>query len=169
MTRVGETPRGLLLIGVLKLLKGLALLLLGVGLLSLLHRDAANAVRHWIEFFRLDTHARLIEELLAKVAGINHQTMRRLGVGTLLYAAVFGVEGVGLVLGKGWAEYMTTGVTVSFLPIEVYELVVHPSGMKALVTLINIAVVIYLVLEIRRRRRANEHLRTEPRTAPSAN
>ncbi len=93
--------------------------------------------------------------------------MRRLGVGTLVYAAVFGIEGVGLLLGKSWAEYMTTGVTISFLPIEAYELIVHPSGTKALVTLINVAVVIYLVLEIRRRR-ANEHLRAETRTAPSS-
>ena len=162
-----ETPRGLLLIGALKLLKGLSLLVLGIGLLSLLHRDAAEAVRNWIGFFRLDVHARLIEKLLAKIAGINHQTMRRLGVGTLVYAAVFGIEGVGLLFGKAWAEYMTTGVTVSFLPLEVYELIKHPSGTKVLVTLINVAVVIYLVLEIRRRR-ANEHLRAGAQTAPSS-
>ncbi|MEI9939524.1 MAG: DUF2127 domain-containing protein [Pseudomonadota bacterium] len=161
-----ETRRGLLLIGALKLLKGLALLVLGVGLLSLLHRDAAEAVRQAIEFARFDTHARLVEELLAKVAGISHKTMRRLGVGTLIYAAVFGIEGLGLLLGKVWAEYMTAGVTISFLPIEAYELIAHPSATKALVTLVNVAVVVYLVLEIRRRR-ANEHLRAETGTAAS--
>ena len=95
-----ETPRGLLLIGVLKVLKALALLVVGVGLLSMLHRDVAQAVRHWIEFFRLDSHARLIDELLAKVAGISHRTMRRLGVGTLLYATVFGIGGT-LLMGIG--------------------------------------------------------------------
>lgn len=147
-----ETHRGLLLIGVLKLLKALALFVVGVGLLSLLHRDAAAAVRHWIGFFRLDVHARLIEELIAKVAGVDQHTMRRLGIGTLSYASVFAVEGVGLLLQKAWAEYMTTGVTISFLPIEIYELVAHPSITKALVMLINVAVVIYLVFEIRRRR-----------------
>jgi len=162
-----ETPRGLLLIGVLKVLKALALLVVGVGLLSMLHRDVAQAVRHWIEFFRLDSHARLIDELLAKVAGISHRTMRRLGVGTLLYATVFGIEGIGLLFGKTWAEYMTAGVTVSFLPIEVYELSAHPSATKALVTLINLAVVIYLVMEIRRRRE-NAQLRVETRGAPSS-
>jgi uncharacterized membrane protein (DUF2068 family) len=161
-----ETHRGLLLIGALKLLKALALFIVGVGLLSLLHRDAADVVRHWIGFFRLDVHAHLLERLLAKIAGINHHTMRRLGVGTLLYATVFAVEGVGLLLQKTWAEYMTAGVTISFLPIEVYELIVHPSAMKALVTLLNVAVVIYLVFEIRRRR-TNQHLRAETRVAHS--
>jgi len=117
-------------------------------------------LRHWIEFFRLDVHTRLIEDLLAKVAGINARTMRRLGIGTLGYAAVFAVEGIGLLRGKTWAEYMTAAVTISFLPIELYELIVHPSAMKLLLTLINLAVVIYLVFEIRRRRTI-EQLRAE--------
>ncbi|HYQ03242.1 MAG TPA: DUF2127 domain-containing protein [Polyangiaceae bacterium] len=157
-----ETHRGLQLIGVLKLLKAASLFVVGVGLLSLIHRDAAEAVRRWITFFRLDAHTHLIDELIAKVAGINPQTMRRLGIGTLGYASVFAIEGVGLLLAKTWAEYMTTGVTISFLPIEVYELIGHPSAAKALVMLINVAVVIYLVLEIRRRR-ASEQLRAESR------
>ena len=161
-----ETHRGLQLIGALKLLKALSLFLVGVGLLSLIHRNAAVAVRHWIAFFRLDVHARLLDELIAKVAGINPHTLRRLGIGTLGYGAVFGVEGVGLLLQKPWAEYMTTGVTISFLPIEIYELIVHPSAAKAAVMLINVAVVVYLVLEIRRRR-ISQQLRGETRPAAS--
>jgi len=158
---------GLLLIGALKLLKSLALFVVSVGMLSLLHRDAAEAVRQWVEFFRLDVHARLIERLLAKVAGIDHQTMRRLSVGTLLYATVFAIEGVGLLMAKTWAEYLTTGVTISFLPIELYEFVEHPSATKAIVTLINVAVVAYLVREIRGRR-AIEQLRAETQSSPSS-
>ncbi len=147
-----ESRRGLQAIGVLKLLKALGLLVLGIGVLSLQHRDAEGTVRQWIEFLRVDSHGRLVDHLLEKVAGISPRTLHRLGVGTLLYAAVFATEGVGLLLAKPWAEYMTTIVTLSFLPIEVYELIKHPSVVKALVLLINLAVVIYLVLEIRRRR-----------------
>jgi len=147
-----ESRRGLLLIGVMKLLKAAGLVVLGVGVLSLLHRDAEETIRHWAEFLRVDTHARLVDHALEKVGGISPRTMRRLGVGTLLYAAVFGTEGVGLLLAKPWAEYMTTGVTTSFLPLEVYEFCVHRSAVKAIVIVINIAVVVYLVLEIRRRR-----------------
>ena len=161
-----ERHRGLLLIGALKLLKALALFLVGVGLLSLLHRDAAAVVRHLVEAFGLDVHAHSIERLLAKVAGINPHTMRRLGIGTLLYAAVFAVEGTGLLLHKTWAEYLTATVTFSLLPIEVYELISHPSVLKTLLTLINVAVVIYLALQIRRRR-TFEHLRAETRSARS--
>jgi uncharacterized membrane protein (DUF2068 family) len=159
-----ETRGGLVLIGVMKLLKGFGLLLVGASVLTLLHRDAAETIRHCIEFMRVDSHAPLVEHLLAKVAGVSPPTLRRLGVGTLLYAVVFGTEGVGLVLGMAWAEYMTTGVTVSFLPIEGYEMLEHPSRVKALVLLINVGVVLYLLLEIRRRRLAESQRR--PPLAP---
>jgi uncharacterized membrane protein (DUF2068 family) len=156
-----EKRRGLVLIGVLKLLKSLALFVAGVGLLSLLHRDAAQVLRTGIDFLRLDAHAHLVEELIAKVAGISRHTMRNLGVGTLLYAVVFGIEGCGLLLGKAWAEYLTALVTVSFLPIEGYELVHHPSIVKGLVILINAAIVAYLVIEIRRRKHQKKHQKSE--------
>ena len=141
-----------MLIGAMKLLKGIGLLVLGIGVLSLLHRDAEQTLRHWVEFIRVDSHGHLVDHLLEKVAGISPGTLKRLGIGTLLYAAVFATEGVGLLLAQAWAEYMTTGVTVSFLPIEGYELFEHPSLVKAIVILINFAVVVYLVFEIRRRR-----------------
>jgi uncharacterized membrane protein (DUF2068 family) len=159
-----ESRRGLILIGVLKLFKGVGLIVLGIGVLSLQHRDAEDTVRQWIEFLRVDSHGHLVDKLLEKVAGINPHTLRRLGVGTLLYAAVFSTEGVGLLSAQPWAEYMTTLVTVSFLPIEAYELIKHPSVVKALVTLINVAVVIYLVFEIRRRRRSQARAAATPDT-----
>jgi uncharacterized membrane protein (DUF2068 family) len=147
-----RTRRGLMVIGVLKLLKGLMLVIAGIGLLSLLHRDAAETVKHWIEHVRIDPHDRLIDHFLERIAGVSHRTLRRLGVGTLLYSAVFCTEGVGLLLNKHWAEYMTAGVTTSFLPIEAYELIVHPSIVKAVIILLNVVIVVYLALEIRKER-----------------
>jgi len=162
-----RTRRGLMAIGVMKLLKGLTLLIAGIGVLSLLHRDAAETVKHWIEYIRIDPHDRLIDHFLERVAGVSHRTLRRLGVGTLLYSAVFCTEGVGLLMAKHWAEYMTAGVTTSFLPIEAYELIVHPSIVKAIVILLNIAVVVYLVLEIRRERALRRSVPSSPAPAPT--
>ena len=156
-----------MVIGVMKLLKGLALLIAGIGVLSLLHRDAAETVRHWIEYIRIDPHDRLIDHLLERIAGVSHRTLRRLGVGTLLYSTVFCTEGVGLLLGKHWAEYMTAGVTTSFLPLEAYELIVHPSIVKAVVIALNIAVVAYLVLEIRRERALRHGAPSSPEPSPT--
>jgi uncharacterized membrane protein (DUF2068 family) len=71
-------------------------------------------------------------------------------VGTFIYSAVFFTEGIGLALRKRWAEYFTIITTSSLLPLEVYELAKHASIGKGFALVINLAVVFYLVLELRR-------------------
>jgi hypothetical protein len=63
----------------------------------------------------------------------------------LAYAAIEGVEAVGLWYAKRWAEYLTLIVTASLLPVEVYELTNRVSPFKVVALVINIAVVVYLL------------------------
>jgi len=134
--------RGLMLIAAFKLLKGIALIAVGVGALHLLHKDVAAVVDHWINAFRVDPHNRFIHWVLARVPLVD--------VGTFIYAAVFLTEGTGLALHKRWAEYFTIITTGSFLPLEVYEIIHHATVAKSVALVINIAVVVYLVRELRR-------------------
>jgi uncharacterized membrane protein (DUF2068 family) len=68
-----------------------------------------------------------------------------LGAVFLAYAAVEGVEAVGLWLTKRWAEYLTFVVTASLLPLEIYELANKLSPFKVVAFVINVAVVAYLL------------------------
>ena len=63
----------------------------------------------------------------------------------LAYAAVEGIEAVGLWYQRRWAEYLTFLVTASLLPLEVYELANRLSPLKILAFIINVAVVAYLL------------------------
>ena len=142
--------RGLRLIAAFKLLKGLALLALGIGALKLLHKDVAAVVEHWINIFQVDPHSRYIQLLLAKLSIVDDRRLKELSVGTFIYSAIFLAEGVGLALGKRWAEYLTIVTTASLLPLEVYELAKHANLVKGVALVINLAVVAYLILELRR-------------------
>jgi uncharacterized membrane protein (DUF2068 family) len=144
--------RGLVAIGCFKLLKATALAVVGLGLLSLVHRDVGAVVETWVESLRIDPGNHLFHGFLEKVTGIPSGKLAELGVGTLFYAAVFATEGVGLLFAKQWAEYLTLGVTISFLPLEIYEIARHGSVMKALVVALNVAVVLYLWRHVRRGR-----------------
>jgi uncharacterized membrane protein (DUF2068 family) len=67
------------------------------------------------------------------------------GLGIAAYAALEGVEAVGLWLQKRWAEYLTFVATTVLLPLEIYELTHSITPFKVIALIINIAIVIYLL------------------------
>jgi len=145
-----SSGRGLRLIAAFKLLKGFALLAVGIGALKLLHKDVAAQVEHCINVFQVDPHSHFIHKLLERLSILDDRRLKELSVGTFIYAAVFFTEGIGLAFRKRWAEYFTIITTASLLPIEAYELLKHASPGKGFAMLINLAVVAYLVRELRR-------------------
>jgi uncharacterized membrane protein (DUF2068 family) len=139
------------LIGVFKLFKGISLLIVGFGLLRLLHRDVAAVTEHWIEILRVDPENRFIHRALLRIFNVTPKQLKELSAGTFVYAAIFLTEGCGLLARKHWAEYMTLISTGLFIPLEVYEIYRHFTVLKAAVTLVNVLIVWYLAWRIKRR------------------
>ena len=139
-----------------KLLKGLLLAAAGFGALRFLHRDLAASLNHWIEVLRIDPENRFIHPVLAKLFAISPKQLKELSAGTFVYSAVLLTEGAGLLLRKRWAEYFTVISTGIFIPLEIYELARHFTAAKVLVLLINGAMVVYLIVQLRRERESGE-------------
>jgi uncharacterized membrane protein (DUF2068 family) len=78
--------------------------------------------------------------------------LRQIGFATFAYSGVALTEGIGLLLEKVWAEYLTLILTISFLPWELYELVRHPDWFRLGLLLINLAVLGYLVWLLQRKK-----------------
>ena len=136
-------------IAVFKLIKAVLLLATGVGILKLLHNDAATLLDNWIGVLGLDPGNRFVELSLQKAANLAPNRIKELGLVSFVYAALFLIEGTGLWLRKRWAEYFTVVITASLVPLEIWELHRHPTVVKTLVLIINIAIVGYLVYRIR--------------------
>ena len=88
---------------------------------------------------------RTLSHLLGKLGSFDGGFARELAVASLCYAAVFLVEGIGLLKKRRWAEWLTVGVTASFIPIEIYEAVQRFSAGKIAALILNLAILIYLV------------------------
>jgi uncharacterized membrane protein (DUF2068 family) len=152
MSQCERTSRGLLVIAAFKLLKGLALLAVGIGAHTLINKDLVAVVEHWVNVFRVDPNNHYLHALLERCTDLSPQRLREVSFGTFFYAALLLTEGVGLALGKRWAEYFTIIATSSFIPLEIYEIFHHANITKVVVLLINVAVVWYLGWELRRHR-----------------
>jgi uncharacterized membrane protein (DUF2068 family) len=168
MSECDHPSRGLLVIAAFKLLKGLALLAVGIGAHTLIDKDLAAVVEHWVNVFRVDPNNHYLQALLERFTDLSPQRLRAVSFGTFFYSALLLTEGVGLALGQRWAEYFTIIATSSFIPLEIYEIFHHPNIMKVVVLLINAAVVGYLVLELRRCREPERELAFQNETKTPA-
>ena len=148
--------RGLMAIAGLKFVNGIGLLAIGLGALHYLHGDIEKDFAHWMELLRADPHNRYLIWLVEKLSNVDERRLRQLSVGTFFYSALFMLEGTGLALAKRWAEYLTIVTTASLMPLELYELYVRLTWPRGVVLVVNIVVVAYLVMELKRTRKRKE-------------
>jgi uncharacterized membrane protein (DUF2068 family) len=135
-----RSDTALVLIGVFKLMKAALLVLVAVGAFS-------KGVRHWIEQGQPSNH--YLREAIAKVTNASPHALHLVEFAALFYAALFTVEGLGLIARRTWAEYFTTILTISFIPLEIYEMVERGTWLKAGVIAVIVGIVIYLVIRLK--------------------
>lgn len=146
-TRFHQT--GLAAIAVFKIIKGLLLLLVGVGLLKLMHAEIATVFSLLIEALHLNADSRIIHALVLKVDALQPHSVFVAGLVSLGYAGLLLLEGVGLWLERSWAAYLTVLSTSLLLPFELYEVIEQVSMARISVLLLNLVIVLYLVRQLK--------------------
>jgi uncharacterized membrane protein (DUF2068 family) len=136
------------LIAVLKLIKASALIVAGIVALRLVHADIGTVLERWVLKFGLDPGSTLLNHAIQRICEIPQDRIWELGAVSFLYAALFAIEGIGLWLARRWGEWVTVTITGSLVPVEIYECFHRRDAIKALVLLLNIAIVIYLIHRI---------------------
>lgn len=147
-----KRDRGLLLIGIFKLAKAIFFFCIGAGALHLINKDLGDEVTRLATKLRFDPESRFVSLILDKVDLIDAHRLRQISVATFAYSALALTEGIGLLLEKVWAEYLTLILTISFLPWEMYELIRKPDWFHFGLLIINLAVLAYLVWLLRRKK-----------------
>ena len=150
---------GLAVIAVFKVVKGLLLLFLGLGLLKLVHAEIATLFSLLIEALHLNADSRLIHALVLKVDALQPHSVLVAGFISLGYAGMLLAEGIGLWLEFAWAAYLTVVSTSLLLPFELYEVVEQVTIPRVFLLLLNLIIVFYLVSQLKRHTmRSRTHL-----------
>ena len=158
-THISASEQWIIAIGVWKLLETLLFIFLGVGAAKLIHKDLVDVVTRFFIDLRFDPEGRFVNLVLDRVASIDPHRLKQISIAIFAGAALHFIEGIGLVLRKVWAEYVTLIITASFLPWELIEIIRHVTWIKIVLMLLNLAVLIYLVFYVQmsvRRRAAQQ-------------
>ncbi len=97
------------------------------------------------ESYMLVGKREIIKTGLAQVLSISTTKMQLAAIVTLIYAAVSGIEAIGLWYQKAWATIMVVGIVGITIPVEVFEIFHKASLIKVGIFAINIAMFVYLL------------------------
>jgi uncharacterized membrane protein (DUF2068 family) len=139
-------------IAVFEAVKGLAALLAGLGLLSLLHRDLHHLAQMLISHFGLDPGQRYPAVLLHYADVLQDANRRSLVLLLTAYIAVRFAEAYGLWFARPWGEWLAALAGAIYVPFEVRHLLHKPSWMGAAVLIFNLLMVAFLAWELWKKR-----------------
>ncbi len=144
-TSPAHRNRILLLIGLFKFVKTAVLITAGILVIHFRNADLTHVALHWINRMRLDPHNHWIDMALDHIALIHKKQMEMLAGGTFVYAMLFAIEGVGLILEKAWGEYLVLVDTALLMPLEMYEITKKPDLLRIALLIGNALIFAYLV------------------------
>lgn len=154
--KAGKRDKWLLVIAIFRLIKAVLLLALAIGAIRLIFGDAAEDLERWVRRLNVDIKNPFLQAFPDKLDSMTPRKLSLVSAGAFIYSALFFTEGIGLLLQKRWAEYFTSIITASFIPFEIYELVVKGfSAFKLVLLLANIAIVVYLIWHLRHRHKTS--------------
>lgn len=145
-----HSRRLLRIIAIFKFLKAALLAATGIGALRLVKYNVFEYATYLVGKYHLNPGNHFVARLLERTTSVTPKRLHELGIIAFVYSALFLAEGIGLWSLKRWGEWLTVIITSSLLPFEIYEAWHRFTFAKLLVLVINVAVVWYLIVRLKR-------------------
>ena len=132
--------------------KGVLVLLVGFGLLSVIHGDLQSVAEDLVRTFHLNAANRYPRIFLAVAERYGDVHLWLLATLALVYAAVRLAEAYGLWFGRRWAEWFAVASGAIYIAPEIYGLSHRVSWVRVGALVVNIGIVAYIGWELWQRR-----------------
>ncbi len=152
-----EHIKGVRTVATIEFTKGVIVVLAGLGLFSMRHRDIWGVAESFLEFLHANPYRHYVGVFIDLVSRLSDVRLWKIAVAASLYTSVRFVEAFGLWYALPWAEWMAAISGVIYIPFEIADLIHHPTWIRLLILLVNVCIVLYMLylrLDAREKRRA---------------
>jgi uncharacterized membrane protein (DUF2068 family) len=136
---------GLRTVAVFEAVKGLLVLAVELGLLSLLHKDVAAMAERVVRRLHMNPEHHFSHVILEAANRMTDAKLWALAGGAAAYSTVRFVEAFGLWNRRVWAEWFALLSGCLYLPWEIYEILDHPTKIRFAVLAGNLIIVLYML------------------------
>ncbi len=126
--------------------KGLIVLLLGLGVLRLVHKNLDEFAENLIRFLHVSPAGHLSNLFVTAAGRTTDKNLWLIAAAAMVYSIVRFAEALGLWHDREWAEWFALLSGSMYLPWEVYSLMRHPHLLKWVVLTVNVAIVLYMLV-----------------------
>jgi uncharacterized membrane protein (DUF2068 family) len=138
--------RGVRTVATFEFAKGFVVLLAGLGVFSMRHRDIWGVAESFLEFVHANPHHHFVGVFIDLVYRVSDVRLWKIAVVATVYVLLRFIEAYGLWYIRPWAEWITIASGSIYVPFEVADVLRRPDWIRLLILGMNLAIVLYMVL-----------------------
>jgi len=163
--KIPHFGRVLRTVAIFEAFKGVLVLLLSAGVISMLHGGVENFADNFVAYFHLDP-ASLFARIFVNLAShLNNTYMWLWASLAVAYVSLRFAEAYGLWFARPWGEWLAALSGSVFIPFELFGLFSHPLGWGTLIAFviltINVSIVLFMVYGLRHSKEIVEEIKHE--------
>ncbi|HUS04717.1 MAG TPA: DUF2127 domain-containing protein [Bryobacteraceae bacterium] len=136
---------GLHAVAIFESVKGISVLLLGLGVLAYLHKDLEEEAQNILTFLHINPEHRLAHAFLRAAAKTTDARLWGIAAGAVAYATVRFTEAWGLWKRRVWAEWFALLSGALYLPWEIVKVAEKPNWLHLGIFTTNMIVLLYML------------------------
>ena len=141
MARAGKLSGGFVSIIVFKYFKAVVFLLVGLAAIHLARMERIPSAEQIARFLRSSPE----NELIRWISNVTPRQIVGISILSLFVGMIFAVEATLLAFRIWWSTYFTIGLTILGIPLEIYEILKRPEGIRRyLILVVNVAILVFL-------------------------
>jgi uncharacterized membrane protein (DUF2068 family) len=138
--------RGVRTVALLEFTKGILVVMAGLGLFSMRHKDLWGVAESFLEFFHVNPLHHYVGVFIDLVYRLSDIHLWKIAVVASVYAILRFIEAYGLWYLRPWAEWMAIASGSIYIPFELADVVRRPDWIRLLILAVNVAIVLYMLL-----------------------
>jgi uncharacterized membrane protein (DUF2068 family) len=138
--------KGVRTVATFEFAKGIVILLAGLGVFSMRHKDIWGVTESFLEFLHANPHHHFVGIFIDLVYRVSDVRLWKIVVLASVYVLLRFIEAYGLWYVRPWAEWMAIASGSLYIPFEVADLIRKPDWIRLLIIVLNVAIVLYMLM-----------------------
>jgi len=140
-----EHIRGVRTVATVEFTKGVLVVLAGLGIFTMRHRDIWGVAESFLEFIHANPYHHLVGVFINIVYRIHDVRLWKIALAAGIYALLRFIEAYGLWYTLPWAEWLAFASGAIYVPFEITDLIRHPRWFAAGILTVNLLIVLYML------------------------